>query len=141
MHTCCNGNCRQGRDCPNRKPISWKVLLALLLLPFTSKAGDTLEYTAQGLFLTDWLQTRYIVQHPWIERNGQVRLLEEANPILGHHPSMGKVDIYFPAVMAAHWEADHLMADRWRPWFEGGTIAAELITVVRNRALGIALFF
>lgn len=40
-----------------------------------------------GLLLVDWLQTRYISKHP--------DLFEEGNVVLGSHPSLTMVNIYF----------------------------------------------
>ena len=33
----CNDNCRQGRDCPNRKPVEFKVVLQAVYLYFAER--------------------------------------------------------------------------------------------------------
>lgn len=43
------------------------------------------------LTVADWAQTRYIAKNPNDYR--------ELNPILGSHPSVGKVNIYFSTVL------------------------------------------
>ena len=47
--------------------------------------------------IMDWQQTRQIALHP--ERWG------EMNPILGKHPTTGKVDTYFTIVLVGMWIA------------------------------------
>jgi hypothetical protein len=140
----CSGNCRQGRDCPNNRP-PWGtiivLLIVILLLSMFGRANDTLEATAEGLIFTDWMQTRYIVQHPAVGQGVRCHYLMESNPVLGQHPTAQKVNIYFPSLMAAHYEADKLMDERYKTWFEGGTIAAELVMVLHNRAIGIGFGF
>lgn len=76
------------------------ILLVLLLMPTTGSASDLYPWSwpdtlgqlgVTAVTALDWGQTRYISAHPTI--------CFEANPVLGVHPSMQKVDIYFPAVI------------------------------------------
>ena len=107
----------------------------------TSALATDLEYAVEASFAVDWMQTRYIVQHPWIEHNGQVRYLMEGNPLLGQHPTAQKVNLYFPAMMAGHYAIDQRLSETGQRWFEGGTLAAELLCILRNRRIGANLSF
>ena len=93
---------------------------------------------AIALHCADWLQTR------WISSQGALNGIHETNKILGPHPSLRQVDMYFAIalvglliiVMAAY----HLEG-----WI-GLVLAAlwagvELYFVVRNRRLGIGFYF
>ena len=79
-----------------------KYLLALLLTVASITAqADNRPWTDSekklfvahtALVAADWGQTRSIAKHPDI--------YEEANPLLGKHPSTGKVDAFFIIVLA-----------------------------------------
>ncbi len=121
--------------------------------------GFDLEYLAQGLFLTDWMQTRYIAKHlvgqlepgafPYncnSSTQGCVPIfktppLHESNPFLGDHPSLHAVDTYFPSVMFLHYEAAQYLDTKYRIWFEGGSIVAESLIILRNHAIGASFSF
>jgi hypothetical protein len=66
---------------------------------------DTYDYVGQGVvtgsIALDWLQTHQIATHPnqW----------SETNPILGKHPSVGKVNSYFIACEVGHAAISYLL--------------------------------
>ena len=117
-----------------------KAALALLLLSTSAMATD-LEYAVQGAFIVDWLQTRSITRHPVSEVPYKITYRHEDNPILGSHPSEQRVNLYFPAVMGAHYLLDRQLSRPGQLWFEGGTLVAELLCIFRNRRLGASLSF
>ena len=112
------------------------VLLALAL---PAHAGDWSygDTRREAIYLTlhalDWAQTRTIARHPerWTERN----------PILGEHPSVGRVDRYFALTAVGHVGVAHALPPEWRKWFQRSTITLEAVIVGRNRHLGIAVDF
>ena len=61
--------------------------------------GLQLAYTT--VHVMDWLQTRQIAANPdkW----------HETNPVLGEHPSKGKVDAYFATTLVAHTAISYLL--------------------------------
>lgn len=74
--------------------VNWIVALSLILfLPITRAEEPSAELMTAAAVLTvaDWAQTRYIARNPNDYR--------ELNPILGSHPSVGKVNIYFSTVL------------------------------------------
>lgn len=91
----------------------------------------------QWLYLSthsmDWLQTRYIANHP--------EVYYETNPILGEQPSQEKVDSYFLSTALLHsWIAYSLPAN-YRKWFQYSTIVMETGYVGHNVSLGIGFQF
>lgn len=86
------------------------LVIAFLASIFSSPAHaesdwtttDTaLQVTYSVLHVMDWLQTRQIAANPdrW----------HETNPILGEHPSKGKVDAYFATTLIAHTAISYLL--------------------------------
>ena len=65
------------------------------------------------------------------------RDLEEANPILGLHPSKGKINGYFGAAALAHMGLAHLLPEPYRNLFQGVTIGIEQQPVRNNYKLGL----
>ena len=112
-----------------------------LLAPFgTLRAED--EWTVEErttfavssvLLVADWAQTRQIA------RNAD--LYQETNPILGAHPSMGRVNTYFAAALALNYVIGNSLASGWRrAWFVGvGGVEASVVQ--RNLSIGLKLSF
>jgi hypothetical protein len=100
------------------------------------KTSDKNKLEALYLLLhgADWAQTRTIAKNP--------DLYHETNPLLGQHPSVGKVNNYFLATGLAH----ALLADKLPPnlakLFQYGTIGLETGVAGKNRfKLGIGMSF
>src|SRR6266853_3835043 len=62
----------------------------------------------------DWAQTRTIAKNP--------NQLHETNPILGEHPSVGKVNNYFLSTLLGHWFLANALPPDARKLFQQGTI-------------------
>jgi hypothetical protein len=113
------------------------LLLAILSAPALSEPWDRADLALGGVavsaLVVDWGQTRYIAKHP--ER------YRETNPILGDHPSVGRVNAYFAGSILA----TALIADWFRPMnrklFLGAVAAVEIAVTNRNRSLGVKLSF
>ena len=54
----------------------------------------------------DWLQTRYISTH-------SIKF-HEVNPILGKHPSIGKVNMVMGASLIGHWLISYILPKHYR---------------------------
>lgn len=110
------------------------LLLALLL--FSSQAHSqeydkSLLVTSTGLLLVDWLQTRSIARNP--------RDYVELNPILGPHPTVGRVNTHFAAAIALNYLISENLSGKTKTgWLIGITILEGTVTA-RNMGIGIRL--
>lgn len=109
-------------------------LAALFLLSSCSGRGWTRADTARqaaivALQVADWQQTRWIVRHPdgW----------HETNPFLGDHPSMDRVDTYFPVLILGHAAISYALPPEWRKWWQYGSMAGTGYVVIRNWGMGV----
>ncbi len=86
-----------------------------------------------GTTAMDWSQTRYAARHP-----AQFR---ELNPIIGSHPSLGKIDTYFVGVMAIQNVVFFALPDKYRFYWAGANIAIETAVVLHNNSIGVQMRF
>ena len=96
-----------------------------------------LEWAYQGAALADMLTTLDIKNHPGIH---------ETNPLMGPHPSDGRVLGYFAAYDLLHYGITRILVDlnASRPLvtvWELGTIGYETDLVVHNYRLGLRFAF
>lgn len=120
--------------------LSLALALAALSAPISSSAGDpwsdadvAREVAYGAVHLIDWSQTRYAA------RQGDA--FRETNPVLGDHPSVGRVDGYFAATLAGHVLVTDLLPRSWRSLWQGSTIAVEATIAAHNRAIGVKIAF
>jgi hypothetical protein len=83
--------------------------------------------------VADWGQTRYIAKNPTQYR--------EHNPVLGSHPSVGKVDAYFVGALAVNNGIMIALPKKYRPYYAGVVTAVETHFVVSNNQIGIKVDF
>jgi len=117
------------------------VLCALLLAtPLVATAQSSHHWNASNVALAsgatlevliDWSQTRQAMRQGWAERN----------PILGSHPSDGKLMVYNILAIGGNLGIGAALPSRWRTvWFS--TIAAvEAFTIAGNASLGLHVGF
>lgn len=119
-----------------------KTLIIFLVMMFASpcyaadpwtKTDIALEAIYQLTCAADWLQTRYIAANP--ER------YRELNFILGDHPSIRKVDLYFLTMGIAHCVVSHYLPKPYRSIFQVAGIVVEVDAVRHNYILGIKFEF
>jgi len=92
--------------------------------------GDTVrEVIAEGLIATDFAQTRTIAANP--------QQWSELNPLLGSHPSVGKVNLLAVGVLIAHPVISYLLPRPYREVFQYVTIGVEATAVSHNYQIGI----
>ena len=112
-----------------------------LLAPFrTAQAADdwsmeerTTFAVSSVLLVADWAQTRQIA------RNAD--LFHETNPVLGTHPSMGRVNAYFATALALNYVIGNSLPTGWRrAWFVG-VQSVEANVVRHNLSIGLNLSF
>lgn len=113
-----------------------KTIIALVLvLSFArAHAGDwtstdsALLGTAITGLAADWAQTRYIAtEHGY----------HETNPLLGSHPSVGRVNTYFAGSIAGTVGLALWMPRKPRTLFLGSMVALEIGLVIHNHSIGI----
>lgn len=123
------------------------LLILFLLSPSISSADWTKIDTAfqvgySILHVIDWGTTRDISKNP--DR------FHENNPILGKHPSVGKVDTYFIATLIGHTTVSYLLPDklnvfglniRPRRTWQVGWIGIEGWHIRRNIKAGVKINF
>jgi hypothetical protein len=115
------------------------ILVCLLTIASSARAdewrdADTYrEATYLTLHALDWLQTRNIARDPtrW----------HEQNPILGAHPSVGRVDGYFALAGLAQYAIARYLPAEYREAFQYVGIGFEGGMVSHNFSLGIGVHF
>lgn len=85
-----------------------------------------------GLTIADWSQTRYIARHPEYH---------EVNPILGEHPSTGKVDKYFAASLLVKNGVFFALPEKYRFYWAGAQIGISAGLIAHNNSIGIKFDF
>jgi len=114
-------------------------MLLLVLAADTVIAADwnRKDSQRQWMYLSahsmDWLQTRYIANHP--------QTYYETNPVLGDQPSQEKVDRYFFTTALLHSWIAYSLPSRYRKWFQYSTIIMETGYVGHNASIGIGIDF
>lgn len=114
------------------------LLILLTLTPGVSMAADkwskqdvALESVYLALHLIDWGQTRDIALQP--ER------FYEMNPILGKHPSINDVNIWFLMTGFLHPIITHILPENWRPVWQGVSIFTSGGLVLNNFSIGLKM--
>lgn len=136
-----------------------RFLALLFLLPSVCFAGDwskedTYRQTALTVLLVaDFGQTRWIAKHAFSDRPGSytgfteppstisVESHYETSPLLGRHPSIGKVNNYFMAAIIGHAAISNVLPRGWRNGWQYFWIGAEANQVNHNRRIGIKMDF
>lgn len=110
-------------------------------------ASDTVRQGALvGLQVVDWRQTRWFVKHPAYYDCTAARCeagsYRERNPVLGAHPSVGKVNNLIGASIVGHALVSAALPRAWREGWQYTWIGAEAYSVGGNyRLLGIKAVF
>lgn len=136
---------RAGRTKPSgnkglfrRRPFSIFLLSLLLGFLVTTPAGAADPWSKQDialegvylvLHLIDWGQTRQIANDP--------EHYHEMNPIIGKHPSTGRVDVYMATSALLHLGVTHFLPKECRPYFQGVTLAMQGTVVMHNFSIGL----
>lgn len=115
-----------------------KYLILLLLFPSicfaewtAADTGFQVAYTA--LLAADCAQTRYGASHP--------AKFQEANPMLGDHPSKGKINNACLIAGLGHFGISYILAPGARRLWQAGAIMIEVYTVANNKHVGVKMEF
>ena len=82
-----------------------------------------------SLLLVDWSQTRFIAKNP--------ARFTEINPILGKHPSLRAVNIYFSCCIALSVAGAYSLPFWWAIGVGTAVVALEAFITIRNYRRGI----
>ena len=115
-------------------------LLPLLVLAPTIALAEPWDATDRALgvaavsaLVIDWGQTRDIVKRP--------HDYEERNPLLGKHPSMGRVNLICAGSIAATLLTADWLTSKNRKIFLGTITAIELTVIGHNKNIGLRVSF
>lgn len=128
-----------GEDEVKLNTIIISLLLCFSLLHTNAYAGnwtkeDTFYQAASTVLqVADWGQARYISEHP--------EKYYEINPILGEHPSIEEVNIYFAGSIIGKTLISYLLPPKLRRIWQVGNIGASTYLVIRNNGIGIKIKF
>jgi hypothetical protein len=123
-----------------------------------SKGQIAAETAFVGLMLIDYRQTMDI--RGWCERNnpgagrairhpdGSVTFTNgtkckasESNPLLGDMPSDSRIRNYFIGATLAHVAIAKALPTEYRPYWQGAGILLQLVTVIKNKQIGLSVNF
>lgn len=117
-----------------------RFLWLLLLLPSISDAQWSAEQkvigtTALAMTAIDFAQTR------WIVKECAANHCHENNPILGRHPGIGRVNVYFASTALIGYVAAEMLPSQSRTAFLYAATGIELMVVGKNKSLGYGVRF
>jgi len=114
-------------------------MIAFLLFGCTTtpdkwtKKDYVLHTVMTSAMAVDWLQTRYIAEHP--------DKYYETNPILGKHPSKTEVDLYFLGSWLVTTGIVHFTKEKYRFIPQVGHTALSIKCIIHNDSIGIGMTF
>jgi len=119
--------------------MKWLLIISLAFIgcagyhpqPLT-KAQIAGEIAFEALHLIDWGQTLDIENHDG---------MYEWNPLMGRHPSRGRVNLVMGAIAVVHPVITWAIPSEYRWWWIGGSSAASAWAVVHNDRLGLNINF
>lgn len=83
--------------------------------------------------VVDWAQTRYIADNP--DR------FHETNPIMGRHPSIGRVDRYFATSILVGAVVLDALPSAYRDYALKAGLVLEVLVVSNNARIGVGVKF
>lgn len=83
--------------------------------------------------VVDWAQTRYIADNP--------DSFHETNPIMGRHPSIGRVDRYFATSILVGAVVLDALPSEYRDYALKAGLVLEVLVVSNNARIGVGVKF
>lgn len=122
------------------KRVFLSILIFILLILSSSKCyanwnkSDTIrEVVWQGIHVIDWGQTLEVARHP--------EKYHELNPILGRHPSVGRVNVYMGLSAVGHIVISYILPEKARSYWQYVSIGVSGACVVNNFNIGLGIKF
>jgi hypothetical protein len=99
-----------------------------------------------ALLVADWAQTRWAIKHNenlrYCGYNAEpCRFYKEQNPLLGEHPTIGKVNNLIGASILGHAAIAYMLPRGWREGWTNVWIGVEASAVYYNRSVGLKMAF
>jgi hypothetical protein len=91
------------------------------------------EAAWQVIHVIDWGQTLSIADNP--------DKYHEINPLIGKHPSRGRVNTYMLASAALHPLVTYVLPSEYRWYWLGGTLTLSTACVINNNSIGLKIGF
>ena len=113
------------------------LFICLMVIPVNASDWNKTDTAFQIVYTTlhfiDWWQTLDIARNPdkW----------SETNPILGDHPSVGRVNAYFTLTLIGHTAISYILPKDYRRIWQVVWIGIEAGYVVHNYRAGIRIRF
>jgi hypothetical protein len=98
-----------------------------------SNRDYALQATWTALHIIDWGQTLDIAKDP--------DKFHENNPFIGKYPSVGRVNAIMAISTIVNPLVVHILPSKWRPYFQGLSMAITGTCVVNNYNLGLKVNF
>jgi len=95
-----------------------------------SRADKGRQLAVGALQFIDCAQTRYAMKHG---------SFKEQNPVLGSHPSLGRINNICAAAIVGHVFVSNALSPGWRAGFQYATIAIEGWVVIDHHRMGVTL--
>lgn len=121
------------------KSIVFVLVIMLCVCPMAQAFDDwsDADLTRHAIFtslkMIDFSQTLKIAREP--------EKYYEVNPILGSHPSEGKVAVFFIGSYIAETALVHVLPSEYRPWAQYVFIGVSGACVINNFTIGLGVGF
>jgi hypothetical protein len=114
------------------------IILTALVLPASAdpwtKSDVELQVLSNLMILTDWGQTRYIAQNPGL-------FSEDDRLLFGKHPSVLRVNKTFGTIFVMNPIVTNFLPEKYRPYWQWGTIGLEAYCTQHNFSIGVKVQF
>ena len=122
-----------------KKSVAMAVIMACGLVCTNahawSKKDTYWEAAYLATHLADWGQTLDIASQC------QSGAFYETNPVMGKCPTAQKVSAYFIGTALLHYGVAKALPQKYRRWFQAGTMTMELSYITNNASIGLNVKF
>lgn len=112
------------------------IIFLLLSTPVYAQDWTKQDTITEGVYLAlhaiDYFQTKEIARNP---------AFKEYNPILGEHPSSGRINTYFALTAIGHAAISYVLKPKYRRYWQFVTIGIQSYTVCHNYHVGVRFSF
>lgn len=120
--------------------IIWTAIVYLFLICLAeyahsaewSKKDKTLQVGVTALTLVDWMQTRAAAKEP--DRHCEIG---PASWVIGEHPSVEQVDLYFPCSIIIKGLITHVLSPSYRAWWQSFCMGMSTSFIIHNHSIGL----
>jgi hypothetical protein len=119
------------------------IMILVLSVPVMAEEWETTDTLLLTTRIIDWGQTRDIVtrQIDTVRLDGTYYHYQENNLILGSHPSITQVDLYFIALIGTDFLITKYANPTFKKWWNAIGIAIETYCITGNAQIGVKIKF